>query len=97
MDSCGCADRKLKHPINVWEHAFNQDDPFLAIIKQFLKVSQQVFAVLSILLRRDRCEKKAPASTLADNNLTHSSLLQKPMGLVVLPGHALQSENTFVR
>lgn len=97
MDYYLCADRKVKHPNNVWEHAFNQDHSFLAVIKQFLMFSQQVFAVLSILLRRDSCEKKAPASTSADNNLTHSPRLQKPMGFVVLPGHALRSENTFVR
>lgn len=50
----------------------------------------------SILLSQDQCEKKAPASTVADNNLT-LIYLKKPMGLVVLPGHALQSQSTFVR
>lgn len=35
----------------------------------------------SILLSQDQHERKAPASTVADNNLT---LIIKPMGLVVL-------------
>lgn len=43
MDYYACADKKLKDPINVGEHAFNQDYSFPAIIKQFLVFSQQVF------------------------------------------------------
>lgn len=81
-------DRKLKHPINVWLQPFNRDYSFpgcnKAISIFFIFLNRLGFffvvAVLRILLRRDWCEKKAPASTSADNNLTHSSLLQKAHG-----------------
>lgn len=38
-----------------------------------------------------------PLPPLVQTIIWHLSFLKKPMGLVVLPGHALQSENTFVR
>lgn len=47
-----------------------------------------------ILLSRDESEKKAPASTVADNNLTLIKL-KKPMGLVVLSGHAFLESKHF--
>lgn len=48
----------------------------------------------SILLSRDQCEKKDSVFMVADNNLT-LIYFSKPLGLVVLSGHALHSQSTF--